>query len=207
MKSLLCVALFCLLSIQSSEAWWGLGGLGWGGLGWGGLGWGGLGWGRPLGFGGLGWGLGGLGNPYAFYGKRNIQMPTEKVECYYISGKQMITCNGGAIECQTTSYLDGLGINFDMFGIGLDNGVLNLYAKNFTEPNFVSRIPTKDGNLVGLSIFQGGVQGNGLMINDGVCYNKILGLFNGIKTPVMVDTIGTGNVKSTVGISGFLLDL
>lgn len=199
--------LLSILSINYTEAWWGvgpLGGLGfarpWGGLGYGGLGYGGLGYGG-LGYGGLGWGI---ARPWGLIGKRDINDLNSRVECHLSVEKQIMSCNG-IVQCETIQQLEGLAINFDMFGVGLESNTLRLYAKNFTDVNFMTSMVGSNGNLVELSIYPTGVLGkSGLLVKDQVCYDKIMALFTGVKAPVTVDAIGN-NIAAKITVSGFVL--
>jgi len=215
MNTFLALVLVSLALIHQSDAWlgrWGmggyglgLGGLGYGGLGYGGLGYGGLGYGG-LGYGGLGYGglgYGGLG--YGF-GKRAADLEN-RIECLVAPTKNMITCDGGKVECEIVARFEELNTRFDMFGIEFcENKSFRLYPKLFTDSSFSNyKAALNNGSLVELSIFTGLNENRGIMVRDSVCYTKLVDLFSTIKNPVKVDVAVSKTISTKVVISGFVL--
>jgi hypothetical protein len=100
--------------------------------------------------------------------------------------------------------MDGVGLKFDMFGIGLTGNEIRLFPKNFTSNGFGDYQVRLSTGITGLAIRPTGIVGKGLIIKDTICYNKMVDLIKTIQTPVMVDTIGT---SSKIAISGFVLDI
>jgi len=102
-----------------------------------------------------------------------------------------------------------------MLGAGIDpinNRMINLYAKNFSDKSFSLEVPLNNGGSTRLSIFQqnSGLS-KGVMIKDQQCFNNLIALFQSIQTPLLVeakartDTNTSTHTESKVAISGFIL--
>lgn len=100
--------------------------------------------------------------------------------------------------------MDGVGLRFDMFGIGLTGNEIRLFPKNFTSNGFGDYQVKLSNGMTGLTIRPMGIVGKGLIIKDKICYNKMVDLIRTIQSPIMVDTVGA---SSKIAISGFVLDI
>jgi len=206
----LLITLVVVSSFSSTEAWWGRG-FGWGGFG-------GFGF-RPWGLGGLYGGFGypyglGFGYPYAGYGYGLYGRSTEvnkesRVECIISPVKNVMNCNEGKVECEISQRLDHVETTFDMFGIEfVDNKSFRLYPKLFTDSAFGScKVRMTNGTETELTMFTTGSEARGIMVNDPVCFGKVLDQFKLVKSPVKADVALSKSQVTQVVISGFVLEV
>lgn len=190
-----------VLLVNKSNAWW-MGGLGYGGWGYGGL------WNN---YALNGWGLGSWSYPYNYYnyyGKRSVQSVenTDRIECLFLRDKSVVSCSGALVECDATPQMDDIAQKFDLFGVECDEQEINLFPKNFTGSFTDNRITLEGGRPVKFGIYASNEMGNmrGLMIRDRSCLDKMINLFNAIKTPTSVE-ITNGEKVTKASISGFVL--
>lgn len=95
----------------------------------------------------------------------------------------------GDIKCETKLNLDGLNLQFDIFGIELAiNSELRLYPKSFKENLFTNyKINSTSGKNVSLSINSNG--SNGIIIPDRTCFSKMINLFQSSKQKTILNEV------------------
>jgi hypothetical protein len=119
-----------------------------------------------------------------------LEDSTRRAECKYVASSKILSCFRGLVKCEAT--LSELNTNYEVFGLGTTDMVnYRLYPRNLTDVKYSDyKVKNKSGSVVELSLYPYGVEGNGLMVRDAICYQRI------------VDTLRVLNVPNTVTIEG-----
>jgi len=152
------------------------------------------------------------GNPFlapvsgAVWG--SLEDSNRRFECQYSAELMTLSCFRGLIRCETAPRLNELAQTYEIFGLGTTDLVnYRLYPRNLSDVTFADyRVPAVGGRTVELSLLRTGVEGQGLVVKDAVCYQRIIDFLRVITEPVMVDVTGdNSNVK--VQMMGYIINV
>ena len=97
----------------------------------------------------------------------------------------------------------------------LNNEIVNLYAKNFTEKSFSLKVPLTNGGSTRLILFsasshkQNNDMSKGVMIEDEQCFKNLIVLIKSIQLPLVAEAKAqadsNSSTSSKITISGFIL--
>jgi len=133
---------------------------------------------------------------------------TRRFECKYFEESEMLSCFRGLVKCETESRLGEVAKQYEVYGLGTTDLVnYRLYPRNFSDSKYADyRVPAVGGKTVELSLLRTGVEGQGLVVRDAVCYQRIIDFLRVITEPVMVDVTGdNSNVK--VQMMGYIVNM
>jgi len=128
----------------------------------------------------------------------SLEDTNRRFECQYSSELNTLSCFRGLVRCEAFTRLGELSKSYEIFGLGTTDMITyHLYPRNFTDITFADfRVPTASGKTVELTLLKSGMEGNGLVVRDAVCYQKIVDYLRIVTEPVMVDVTGDStNVK------------
>lgn len=138
----------------------------------------------------------------------SLEDSNRRFECQYSADLLTLSCFRGLVKCETIPRLDDLAKTYDIFGLGsTDMNTFHLYPRNFAEETFSDcRVPLTNGKTVELNLLRTGVEGQGLMVRDSVCYQKIVDVLKTVTEPVMVDVTGD-NTNAKVSMMGYVINV
>jgi len=137
-----------------------------------------------------------------------LEDSTSRNQCKYVAESEMLICFRGLVKCETEAHLDQVPRSYEVFGLGSADLVnYKLYPRNHSDVNYSDyRVQGVNGKTVELSLLRSGVEGQGLMVRDAVCYQRIVDTLRVISEPVMVDVTGD-NTNTKVQMMGSIVNL
>jgi len=133
---------------------------------------------------------------------------TRRFECKYIQESEILSCFRGLVKCETETRLEQVGRQFEVFGLGsADQVTYRLYPRNFADVKYSDyRVPGVGGKTVELSLLRSGVEGQGLVVRDAVCYQRIVDFLRVVSEPVLVDVAGDSS-NAKVQMYGYIVNM
>jgi len=131
---------------------------------------------------------------------------TRRFECKYLQESEMLSCFRGLVKCETETRLNEVARQYEVYGLGTTDMInYRLYPRNFSDAKYSDyRVPTTGGRIVELSLLRSGLEGQGLVVRDAVCYQRIIDFLRVITEPVMVDVTGD-NTNAKVQMMGYII--
>jgi len=138
----------------------------------------------------------------------SLEDTNRRFECQYSAELMTLSCFRGLIRCETIPRMNELTQNYEILGLGTtDQVTYRLYPRNYADVTFSDyRVPGVGGRTVELSLLRSGVEGQGLVVRDAVCYQRIIDFLRVITEPVLVDVTGD-NTNTKVQMMGYIINV